>query len=39
MVSLPYEPGRAAFAGRATTVQELEPLAGERVGGYPEGAR
>ena len=31
LVTLPYEPGRAAFAGRATTVQLLTPLAGEHV--------
>lgn len=29
-VSLPYEPGRAAFGGRATTFQTLAPLLGER---------
>jgi ATP-dependent helicase/DNAse subunit B len=28
-VSLTYEPGRAAFAGRAATVEELRPLAAE----------
>ena len=28
-VSLPYEPGRAAFGGRATTFQTLAPLLGE----------
>ncbi|HEY8866300.1 MAG TPA: hypothetical protein VIM22_05150, partial [Solirubrobacteraceae bacterium] len=30
-VSLTYEPGRAAFAGRATTMVELEPLATDHV--------
>jgi ATP-dependent helicase/DNAse subunit B len=30
-VALPYEPGRVAFAGRAGTVEELRPLAGEIV--------
>lgn len=30
-VSLPYEPGRAAFAGRAWTYQELRPLADREV--------
>jgi PD-(D/E)XK nuclease superfamily len=30
-VALPYEPGRVAFAGRAATVEELRPLAGELV--------
>jgi ATP-dependent helicase/DNAse subunit B len=30
-VALPYEPGRAAFAGRAGTVEALRPLAGEVV--------
>jgi ATP-dependent helicase/DNAse subunit B len=30
-VALPYEPGRAAFAGRAATVEALRPLAGEVV--------
>jgi ATP-dependent helicase/DNAse subunit B len=29
-VSLPFEPGRAAFGGRATTFQALAPLLGER---------
>ena len=29
-LSLPYEPGRAAFGGRATTFQALAPLLGER---------
>lgn len=29
-LSLPYEPGRAAFGGRATTFQALVPLLGER---------
>jgi RecB family exonuclease len=29
VVSLPYEPGRAAFAGRAFTFQTLAPLAAE----------
>jgi ATP-dependent helicase/DNAse subunit B len=29
-VSLPYEPGREAFAGRATTYQELAALGAER---------
>ncbi|HEX3910696.1 MAG TPA: PD-(D/E)XK nuclease family protein [Solirubrobacteraceae bacterium] len=28
-VSLPYEPGRAAFGGRATTFQQLAPLVAE----------
>lgn len=31
LVALPYEPGRSAFAGRATTVELLRPLAGEHV--------
>jgi len=31
-VSLAYEPGRLAFAGRATTFQTLAPLAAEHVG-------
>jgi ATP-dependent helicase/DNAse subunit B len=30
-VALPYEPGRAAFAGRAGTVESLRPLADEVV--------
>jgi ATP-dependent helicase/DNAse subunit B len=30
-VSLPHEPGRVAFAGRATTVETLTPLAGDRL--------
>ena len=30
-LALPYEPGRAAFAGRAATVEELRPLAAEVV--------
>jgi ATP-dependent helicase/DNAse subunit B len=30
-VALPYEPGRAAFAGRAGTVEALRPLAGAHV--------
>ena len=30
-VALPYEPGRAAFAGRARTVEALRPLADEDV--------
>ena len=29
-LSLPYEPGRAAFGGRASTFQALAPLLGER---------
>jgi ATP-dependent helicase/DNAse subunit B len=29
-LSLPYEPGRTAFGGRATTFQALAPLLGER---------
>ena len=31
LVTLPYEPGRAAFGRRATTVQILAPLAAEHV--------
>ena len=31
LVALPYEPGRSAFAGRATTVELLRPLATEHV--------
>ncbi len=31
LVALPYEPGRSAFAGRATTVELLRPLAGEHI--------
>lgn len=31
LVSLPYEAGRAAFGGRATTVELLRPLAAEHV--------
>src|ERR687895_620305 len=34
-VALPYEPGRAAFAGRAATVLALEPLA-DRVDVLPD---
>ena len=30
-VALPYEPGRAAFAGRAATVELLKPLAARHV--------
>ena len=30
-VALPYEPGRAAFAGRAQTVETLRPLAAEHL--------
>lgn len=44
-VALPYEPGRAAFAGRAGTVEALRPLAvehvalGDRAEHYSPGAR
>ena len=44
-VSLAYEPGRAAFAGRASTFQALAPLAAEhrvlapRADYYAEGSR
>jgi ATP-dependent helicase/DNAse subunit B len=44
-VSLAYEPGRAAFAGRASTFQALAPLAAQhrvlapRVDYYAEGSR
>ncbi|HEV2998840.1 MAG TPA: hypothetical protein VGX16_07005, partial [Solirubrobacteraceae bacterium] len=44
-LSLPYEPGRLAFAGRASTVQTLLPLAAEhrvlppRSEHYAEGSR
>ena len=31
LVALPYEPGRMAFAGRATTVELLRPLATEHI--------
>jgi ATP-dependent helicase/nuclease subunit B len=31
IVSLPYEPGRRAFAGRASTFQRLRPLAGSHT--------
>lgn len=31
LVTLPYEPGRAAFGGRATTVEVLRPMAAEHV--------
>jgi len=44
-VALPYEPGRAAFAGRAGTIEALRPLADEevvlpdRAAHYASGAR
>lgn len=37
-VSLTFEPGRVAFAGRARTVNELEPLADVRLTMPPEDA-
>src|SRR4051794_30338229 len=36
-LSLPYEPGRVAFAGRASTFEELRPLAGRHVALEPRG--
>jgi ATP-dependent helicase/DNAse subunit B len=37
-VSVPYEPGRAAYEGLARTVADLAALAGERVVELPPGA-